>query len=72
MLSDLCLVDRLAQRIGRLARRKERPSHEKDDWVTGALHLVEPLALNKKTNEPAPYPAPYDTIKRRAGNQRRC
>lgn len=67
MLSDLCPVDRLAQRVGRLARFNDR-KHNKE-WITGELHLVEPLALNRKTNKLAPYPAPYGHYDRKEGWQ---
>ena len=67
MLSDLCPVDRLAQRVGRLARFNDRKDSK--EWMTGELHLVEPLALNRKTNELAPYPAPYGHYDRKEGWQ---
>jgi CRISPR-associated endonuclease/helicase Cas3 len=69
MLSDLCPVDRLAQRVGRLARFDERAGRKKNDWATGELHIVEPLALNKKTNALAPYPAPYGHYDKEEGWQ---
>lgn len=67
MLSDLCPVDRLAQRVGRLARFNDRKYSK--EWITGELHLLEPLAFNRKTNELSPYPAPYGHYDRKEGWQ---
>jgi CRISPR-associated endonuclease/helicase Cas3 len=49
MISDLCPIDRLAQRVGRLARFHENG---------GDLFLVEPCYINK-SGEALLYPAPY-------------
>lgn len=65
MLSDLCPVDRLAQRVGRLARFNERNGRI-GEWSTGELHLVEPMAANKE-GELEPYPAPYGHYKQGSG-----
>ena len=57
MISDLCPIDRLAQRAGRLSRFKER--FDEKENVIGELFIVEPFKLNKKTGESELYPAPY-------------
>lgn len=57
MISDLCPIDRLAQRAGRLSRFKDR--FDKRENVIGELYIIEPLKLNKKTGEKELYPAPY-------------
>lgn len=51
MFSDVCPVDRLAQRVGRLSRFRDEP---------GELFLMEPHKTNK-TGETLFYPAPYGT-----------
>lgn len=61
MISDLCPLDRLAQRAGRLSRFDNRNGRIKR--VAGELFIVEPYYVNKKTGEPAFYPAPYGTYK---------
>ena len=61
MLSDLCPLDRLAQRAGRLSRFDNRSG--RIERVIGELFVVEPYYINKKTNEPAFYPAPYGSYK---------
>lgn len=50
MISDICPLDRLAQRAGRLARF----THE-----LGELWVVEPKRKNKRSGELEFYPAPY-------------
>jgi CRISPR-associated endonuclease/helicase Cas3 len=57
MISDLCPIDRLAQRAGRLSRFKER--FDEKENVIGELFIVEPFNLNKKTGVSELYPAPY-------------
>jgi CRISPR-associated endonuclease/helicase Cas3 len=56
MISDLCPIDRLAQRAGRLARFKDRGDGKTD--VKGELFIIEPQR-RKKTGELELYPAPY-------------
>ena len=58
MISDLCPLDRLAQRAGRLSRFDERNGIKQK--VIGELFIVEPQRLNKK-GEIVFYPAPYGT-----------
>lgn len=55
MISELCPVDRLAQRAGRLARF-ERPDGTKS---IGRLFVIEPHRINKKTGLLELSPAPY-------------
>ncbi len=57
MISDLCPIDRLAQRAGRLSRFKER--FDEKENVKGELFVVEPFKINKKTGLSEIYPAPY-------------
>lgn len=64
MVSDVCPIDRLAQRVGRLARFTDRNGEVKK--VVGELHLVEPYAPNKN-GELAFYPAPYGHYRKKVG-----
>lgn len=54
MISDLCPIDRLTQRVGRLARFKDQQGNH----VVGELYLVEPHQPDKN-GAPQLYPAPY-------------
>ncbi|MFL6215836.1 MAG: CRISPR-associated helicase Cas3' [Blastocatellia bacterium] len=57
MISDLCPLDRLAQRAGRLSRFNERGDGRKN--VVGELFVMEPQKFSKKTFKAEFYPAPY-------------
>jgi CRISPR-associated endonuclease/helicase Cas3 len=61
MVSDLCPLDRLAQRAGRLSRFKERGDGKED--VIGELFVVEPQKFSKKSGAVEFYPAPYGEYK---------
>src|SRR5207253_2266752 len=61
MISDLCPLDRLAQRAGRLSRFDNR--NGRVERAIGELFVVEPYYIDKKTNELAFYPAPYGSYK---------
>ncbi len=56
MISDLCPIDRLAQRAGRLSRFRNRGGGNEK---LGELFIIVPEHLNKKTGESELYPAPY-------------
>jgi CRISPR-associated endonuclease/helicase Cas3 len=56
MISDLCPLDRLAQRAGRLSRFEERKGGKRH--VVGELYVVMPHRINKN-GEAVFYPAPY-------------
>lgn len=56
MISDLCPIDRLAQRAGRLSRFRNRGENNE---TLGQLYIVVPERVNKKTGLPEMYPAPY-------------
>lgn len=63
MISELCPVDRLAQRAGRLARF-ERADGSKGK---GELFVIEPHRINKKSGELEFSPAPYGHYTNGAG-----
>jgi CRISPR-associated endonuclease/helicase Cas3 len=56
MISDLCPIDRLAQRAGRLSRFRNRSGNNE---TPGQLFIIVPERVNKKTGLPELYPAPY-------------
>lgn len=62
MISDLCPIDRLTQRVGRLARFKDRDGKS----VVGELYLVEPYQPGKD-GENHFYPAPYGHFRKGVG-----
>jgi CRISPR-associated endonuclease/helicase Cas3 len=59
MISDLCPLDRLAQRVGRLSRFAER--HGKFEHIVGELFVVEPSRKGEF------YPAPYGEFRPKEG-----
>jgi len=64
MIADVCPIDRLAQRAGRLARFKER--NGKLRQVVGELFIVEPHK-DSGTGEMVLYPAPYGGYQKGVG-----
>jgi CRISPR-associated endonuclease/helicase Cas3 len=56
MISDLCPIDRLAQRAGRLSRFRNRGGVGEK---LGELFIVTPKRINKKIGLAEMYPAPY-------------
>jgi len=62
MISDLCPIDRLTQRVGRLARFKDQQGNH----VVGELYLVEPYQPDKNGTAQL-YPAPYGHFRKGVG-----
>lgn len=64
MIADMCPIDRLAQRAGRLARFKERNGEIRQ--IVGELFIVEPHRA-APTGEMFLYPAPYGNYQKGVG-----
>jgi len=57
IISELCPMDRLVQRVGRGARFTKRK--DKKENVIAEVIIIDPYRINKKKNQQCLYPAPY-------------
>lgn len=57
IISELCPIDRLVQRVGRGARFTKRK--DKKENVIAEVIIIDPYRINKKKNQQCLYPAPY-------------